>query len=169
MTDFFQQRLQAHLKASTLTPGVFAVTDVFKTMPVAAVLVGGEPLLLTGAGDDKASLDQARCFASSTTFKAAAISLELKGELSYAVVAGGSIDWPAQCEAVVGSKAGMIETDGSSGDLKMISLHPYRGLTTLLCVNTELARIIDPQAPTLDDGRDLTELLKDAPQILKFH
>ena len=169
MPDPFQQRLQAHLQSSTLTPGVFTVTEAFKTMPMAAVLVGGKPILLTGAGDDKASLQQAQRFASSRAFKAAMTDLALKGELSHSVVQGDSIDWPAECQAVVGSKAGVSETDGGSGDLKMISLHPYRGLTTLLCVNTELAQIIDPQAPMLDDGRDLTQLLQDAPQILKFH
>jgi len=169
MSSDFQLRLQAHLQASTLTPGIFPVADAFKAMSMAAVLVGGKPILLTGSGDDETSLSQAQAFSQSKAFKAAMTGLTLTGPLSAAVVQGKDIDWPQECEAVVASTPGVVETDGGHGDLKMISLHGYRGLTTLLCVNTELARIIDPKAPLMDDGRDLTELLKDQPQILKFH
>jgi len=168
MTSPFQQRLQAHLQTSTLTPGIFPVSETFKTMAMAAVLVDGKPIVLTGSGDDAASLSQAQAFSQSKAFKAAMTGLSLTGPLSAAVVQGKDIDWPEQCEAVVGSASGVVETDAGNGDLKMISLHGYRGLTTLLCVNTELARIIDPKAPMMDDGRDLTELLKDLPQVLNF-
>lgn len=168
MTSPFQQRLQAHLQASSLTPGIFPVTEVFKAMNMAAVLVDGKPILLTGSGDDAASIAQANALSQSKAFKAAMVGLTLTGPVSAGVVAGRDIDWPKQCEAVVGSTPGLAEVDGGNGDLKIISLHSYRGLTTLLCVNTELARIIDPKAPVMDDGRDLTELLKDLPQVLKF-
>jgi len=169
MTSPFQQRLQAHLQASSLTPGIFPVSEAFKGMAMAAVLVGGKPILLTGSGDDAASLSQAERFSQSKAFKAAMTGLTLAGPLSAGIVQGKDIDWPKQCEAVVGSTPGVVELEAGNGELKMISLHAYRGLTTLLCVNTELARIIDAAAPVMDDGRDLTELLKDLPQILKFH
>lgn len=169
MDNPFQSRLQAHLQASTLTPGVFPPSEPFTAMDLAAVLVGGKPILLTGAGDDPGSLQQAESLSQARAFKAAIVGLAINGELSSGLVSGGDIDWPRECEAVVGSTAGEAETDGGSGDLKMISLHPYRGLTTLLCVNTELAQIIDPAAPVMDDGRNLTELLKDVPQVLRFN
>ncbi|CAH0991251.1 hypothetical protein SIN8267_01353 [Sinobacterium norvegicum] len=168
MSSPFQQRLQAHLQASTLTPGVFSPTAAFQAMTLAAVMVGEKPLLLTGAADDRHSMQQAERFCQSPALKAAVIGLAINGALTARKINGGDIDWPAQCEAVVASAAGVAELDGGSGDLQMISLHPYRGLTTLLCVNTELAQIIDAQAPVMDDGRDLTELLKDVPQVLKF-
>lgn len=168
MPSPFQQRLQAHLQASTLTPGVFTPSDEFKTMRLAAVMVADQPILLTGAADDVGSQQQAERFCQSQALKAAVMGLAIDGALISAAVDGGDIDWPTACEAVVGSPAGVAELDGGSGDLKMISLHPYRGLTTLLCVNTELAQIIDASAPVMDDGRDLTELLKDVPQLLRF-
>lgn len=168
MPSPFQLRLQEHLKASNLTPGVFPVNESFKALSMAAVLVGDKPILLTGAGDDAESLKQAERFTQSKAFKAAMSSLALVGTLRAGVVDGQGIDWPQQCEAVVGSEPGVVENDGSSGELKMISLHTSRSLTTLLCVNTELACIVDPAAPLMDDGRDLTELLSSEPQVLTF-
>ena len=168
MPSPFQLRLQEHLQASCLTPGIFPVSESFKTQNMTAVLVGDQPILLTGAGGDAESLAQAERFIQSKAFKAAMSSLELVGTLRAGVVDGHDIEWPKQCEAVVGSEPGVVENDGSSGELKMISLHASRSLTTLLCVNTELACIVDPAAPLMDDGRDLTELLSSEPQVLNF-
>ncbi len=55
---------------------------------------------------------------------------------------------------MVGGKAIILTGAGGDdqGDLQMINLYPHNDLTTLLYVNTELARIIDPNAPDMDDG-----------------
>ncbi len=168
MSNPFVRRLQAHLKVSTLTPGVFTPSACFKSQSFAAVLVGDTPVILTGAGDDTNSFNQAEKFCQAQAFKAAVAGLALNGKTTAQIVEGDAIDWPQVCEAVVGSTSGSVELGSDTGELKMISLNAYRGLTTLLCVNTELARIIDPQVPDMDDGRDLTELLKDLPQVLNL-
>ena len=114
------------------------------------------------------SFKQAEQFCQAQAFKAAVAGLAINGKTTAQIVQGDTIDWPQLCEAVVGSTSGNVESGSDAGELKMINLNSYRGLTTLLCVNTELARIIDPQVPDMDDGRDLTELLKNVPQVLNL-
>lgn len=126
-------------------------------------------MILTGPSTDKNSFMQAQAFCQSKAFQAALKSLGVDQPLTAEKIKGSELDWPASCEAVVASESGVFERGDGEGDLMMLSLFPNRSLTILLCVNTELARIIDPSAPVMDDGLILADLAKDLPQILKFH
>jgi hypothetical protein len=169
MSRQYQLKLQQYLQQSTLTPGVYAPSDALTSSDLAAVMVDGKAIILTGSGEDKASIVQAQALSQSKAFRAAMKSLDISGQLTAGVISGLSIDWPSSCEAVVASTAGEAESGDEQGDLQMISLYPDKSLTTLLCVNTELARIIDPDAPAMDDGKLLTEMTEEEVQILKFH
>lgn len=169
MINTYQHQLQEYLQASTLTPGMYTPSTTAKSIRHVAVCVDRKPILLTGPSDDKESLEQANAFCSSPAFDVAIKALGLKGSSTVVFIDGNVIDWPESCEAVVESVPGVIEAGNQDGDLMMINLSQNRGLTTLLCVNTELAQIIDPNAPEMCDGRSLSELARQTRNMLEFH
>lgn len=169
MINTYQNQLQEYLQASSLTPGMYTPSTTAKSIEHVAVCVGGKPVLLTGPSDDKESLEQAKAFCSSLAFGAATKALGLKGSPSVVFLSGEVIDWLENCEAVVKSEPGIIEAGNEDGDLMTINLSQNRGLTTLLCINTELAQIIDPNAPEMCDGQIVPTLAKQSESALEFH
>ena len=165
----YQSQLQALLQASTLTPGAYTPSLNIKAVDHVAVCIGGVPVLLTGPSDDLESVNQAKAFCRSKSFELAKRALGLDGQVTCETVNGNDIQWPKLCEAVVSSNAGEIEAGEDDGDLMTINLSQNRGLTTLLCVNTELARIIDPNAPEMCDGKILPYLAKQSSTTMHIH
>lgn len=168
MINNYQNQLQEFLKASTVTPGLYSPSHSVRFGDHVAVMVDGSPILLTGPAGDQESISQAEAFVSSKAFSQAVKALDISGDLSVEAVSGESISWPSSCEAVVQSEPGVVESSGDGG-LMTINLSQHRGLTTLLCTNTELARIIDPEAPEMCDGRILPQLAQKHTGTLKFH
>lgn len=169
MTNKNQSLLKEYLKASTLTPGLYKPSDAVKSANLVGVFAGDQTLLLTGASGDTGSETQAQVFCESQEFSAALQALNVSGEIHVKRVAGCDIEWPDVCEAVVASKAGETEDGAGEGDLMMINMSQYKELTVLLCVISELASIIDPKAPKLDDGTLIEQFAQDNLQVLQLH
>ena len=77
---------------------------------------------------------------------------------------GGEVTWPATggMSAIVAKPAGVVEHGRGRGPLVAIVLDdPHGAVATALCVTTETARALDPDAPaTLDDGWTLPMLAR---------
>ena len=169
MVNTYQNQLQEYLQQSTLTPAIYVPSNAVKQSKHVAVCISGKPILLTGPKDDSESIRQAKALCESQTFSSAIAALGLIGEVNMEVVSGDQIAWPKQCEAVAMSKAGVIEVGGDYGDLMTINLTQNRGLTTLLCVNSDLAQIIEAGAPDMCDGSVLPYLAGQVAGELKFN
>lgn len=160
ITSTYQVRLQELLQASTLTPARYTPSEAVMTGTHMGVFVGSTPVLLTGPSDDEESIQQAIAFTKSKAFRHLCHGLQLDGDISAKSVRGADIAWPAECDCVSASESGKVESGGDGGPLMVLCPSNQAGLSTLLCVNTELARIIDPKAPELDSGMELAELVE---------
>lgn len=169
MSNKYQSLLKDYLQASTLTPGLYKPSNAVKAAQLVGVFADDRPLLLTGAAGDVGSETQAQAFCTSREFSAALQALNVTGELQVKSIGGADLDWPETCEAVVASNAGEIEDGVGQGDLMMINLSQYKELTVLLCVISDLATIIDPKAPKLDDGTLIAQFADDNLQVLQLH
>lgn len=169
MSNKYQSLLKDYLQASTLTPGLYKPSDAVKAAQLVGVFADDRPLLLTGAAGDVGSETQAQAFCASREFSAALQALNVTGELQVKSIGGADLYWPETCEAVVASNAGEIEDGVGQGDLMMINLSQYKELTVLLCVISDLATIIDPKAPKLDDGTLIAQFADDNLQVLQLH
>tara|TARA_B100000809_G_scaffold253918_1_gene290511 strand:+ start:675 stop:1184 length:510 start_codon:yes stop_codon:yes gene_type:complete len=169
MFDKYQSLVEAYLKASSLTPGIYTPSAAVKSADLVAVFVGTQAVLLTGASSDAGSVLQAESFCQLNAFVAAMQVLKLDGPIEYKKINGSDLEWPDVCEAVVASTSGAVEDSAGEGDLMMINLTAYKELTVLLCINTELARIIDPKAPMMDDGILTAQFGSDNVQVLQLH
>lgn len=158
----YQEELGRLLKLSTLTPAHYAPSDEIKTLRSVAVCVDGEPILLTGPADDDESAYQAQALCHSQSFRQALNGLDLAGELSCRSFEGKEIAWCDEHVSVATSKSGDIEKGGEAGDLVLILVgcKADNRLATWMCVNTEIARIMDPSVPELDDGVRLSSLAR---------
>ncbi len=158
----YQKELLRLLNLSTLTPSSYRPSRAVKAATHAAVFVGARALLLTGPSDDLESMTQARSLALSQTLRIALGALGLHGAPEYGTVRGCDIDWQDSHPCVSSSKSGHTERGNEAGDVMTIVLgdSSYEGLTVVLCTVSELARIIDPNAPEMDDGRRLSELAR---------
>jgi putative DNA primase/helicase len=151
--------LRSLLRASTLTPGTYVPTDGVKAVAHAAVLAWGRPVLLCGPADDPASRAQAERLAGSPH---AGLVFRARGGLTAGTIRGGDVGWdPAGMSAIVAKPAGAVEEGGGEGPLVAIVLDdPHRAVATALCVATQTARALDPDAPELDDGWTLPALAR---------
>ena len=169
MINTYQNQLQEYLQASSLTPGMYVPSSITRSIEHVAVCVDGKPLLLTGPSGDQESLEQANAFCSSQAFHMAIKGLGLEGSLVVESIGGNAIEWPDNCEAVVKSESGIIERGSEDGTLMTINLSQNRGLTTLLCINSELAKIIDPGAPEMCEGQTMLTFASQSVGTLEFH
>lgn len=169
MSNQYQSLVETYLKASSLTPGIYVPSDAVKSTDLAAVFVGTKAVLLTGASSDAASVAQAESFCQMSAFATAMQALKLEGPIVFKKINGSELEWSGLCEAVVASTPGEAEDGAGQGNLMMINLTPYKELTVLLCINTELARIIDPKAPMMDDGSLTAQFGSDNVQVLPLH
>lgn len=169
MSNKYQSLLKNYLKASTLTPGLYKPSDAVKSAHLVGIFSGDSPILLTGASGDTGSEDQAQAFCESREFSVALQALNITGDIKVKHTGDCDVEWPEVCEAVVASKAGETEDGAGEGDLMMINLSQYKELTVLLCVISELASIIDPKAPKLDDGTLIEQFAQDNLQVLQLH
>ncbi|MCW2240652.1 hypothetical protein [Azospirillum canadense] len=157
----YRTEIRMLLKASPLTPGAYRPSDDVRSGTHAAVLVGGRPVVLCGSYDDPLSLAHARGLASSGFAAAAFYAAGFSGPVDIGSVDGRSIAWADAMTAIVGKPAGQAEDGSGTGPLIAIVLHdPSKALATALCVTTETARVLDPSAPDLDDGRTLGDLAR---------
>lgn len=157
----YQAELARLLALSTLTPGSYTPGDHVKTANHMAVFVDEKPVILCGPSDDPASVSQAEALAASPQVQAAFRAAGRSGAIHSGVIAGSHVQWQGAEAAVVSKSSGQVEPGGDDGPLVAIVLNdPTQALTTSLCVNTAIARILDANAPELDDGRKLPALAR---------
>lgn len=154
----YQDQLKQLLITSTITWGLYKPTSFVRSTDHIAVLLDGKPVYLAGEADCVVSRQQAFKIAMNDMFKIGLSNIGLTGELSYGVVSGASIEWKDSHHAIVKSKQGFLEDGQGVGELIGIDLTDNKSLMVLLCVNDSLAKILDPQCPELDNGRDLAFL-----------
>ena len=145
------------LAASTLTPGRYSPSAIMKSVKHAAVLVGDLPVILTGRADDVESLGQAARLAESAAFRRMVSGLYGVGEVRVGPVDGSKIAWFDGMPALVSKPAGQVEDGAGLGPLvAILTAEPKVGdrLATAIAITTETARVFDPAAPELYDGRD---------------
>ena len=169
MSNKYQSLVELYLKASSLTPGIYTPSAAVKSADLVAVFVGTKAVLLTGASSDVGSVLQAESFCQLNAFAAAMQAVKFNGSIEYKKLNGSELEWPDVCEAVVASTPGEAEDGAGEGDLIMINLTAYKELSVLLCITTELARIIDPKAPMMDDGSLTAQFGGDNVQVLQLH
>lgn len=158
----YQKELARLLKLSTLTPANYMPSPAVKSGTHAAVFVNGAPFLITGPADDMKSMTQARLLSESPALLSGLQAMGLFGEPEYGTVKGESIDWQISHSSVASSVGGHVESGNDVGDLMAIVIGDNSGnaFAVLMCINTDLAKIIDPSAPALDDGKCLTGLAR---------
>lgn len=136
-----------------------------KTGRHAAVLQAGRPVVLCGPADDPRSVAQAVALAA-TPIAATILGGPLKaGDVDAATIAWADVS-PF---AVVEKPPGHVEDGTRRGRVMAIVLaEPSKPIAVKLCVTTETARALDPNAPDLDDGESLPALARaaDRPPIL---
>lgn len=155
------------LKRSPLTPGTYQPSLTFTVDQHVAVFVGNTAVLLMGSASDPDSHQSAQAMCRASGFDVAMKALGLTGPYRAGTLDGESFDWPSQCSAVVTSESGVEEQVGGTGDLVILNLTQNEGFTTLLCINTEMARILDPDVPELDNGEILCDLVRNDMQADK--
>lgn len=149
----YQKRLSELLIKSTLTVGHYKPSQSVMTGDHAAVFSNRKPVYLSGPADDALSVSHAEKLAKSATFAHGLKKIGFDGPLSSGVVKGSDIDWQPVYSAVVQSESGIVENGQGEGLLIGINLTQNKGLTTLMCVHTSIAQILDPMCPELDDGQ----------------
>ena len=155
----YQIELAGLLERSTLTPGSYTPSQAVKSAFHAAVFVNETPVILCGLNDDPTSIAQAEALAASSHIARLYKAAGLSGPITSGAIAGAQIPWQDSHSAVVSKPAGQVEAGADVGPLVAIVLRDkHAAITTNLCVTTETARILDANAPVLDDGRKLTAL-----------
>jgi putative DNA primase/helicase len=155
----YQKELARLLALSNVTPGNYTPTDNFRNANHTAVFVNDEPVILCGSADDQASVAMVEALAASGHLQVACQAAGISGPIKTGVIVGRNIQWNRTESAVVSKPSGMIEPGGEDGPVVAVVLNdPAQALVTSLCVTTETARIFDPEAPELDDGRTLAVL-----------
>lgn len=142
-----QKELLDRLALSTLTPGVYTPSEAVKTNMHVAVFAGEKPLILTGSFDDKSSIEQAHSLAKSPVFKRLVEKSGYTGALHVGDIHGNQIEWGEKLSAVIAKESGKIETGQEKGDLMAIILADDLPLATVMCVDSEIAKAIDPLSP----------------------
>lgn len=158
--NLYQDKLKELLINSTLTTGFYEPSSFVKTSDHMAVMLDGLPIYLAGESDCAISEAEAKQIARNGLFKLGLEKIGLFGELSYGVVAGSSIKWKEKHSAIVRSESGCFEDGKGMGKLVGINLTESEPLAVLMCVNDCLAKILDPNCPTLDNGSSLSFLAK---------
>jgi hypothetical protein len=161
-TTPYRSHLMHLLKMSTLTPGKYVPSQAVRDNPSTAVFCDGKPVILCGWVDLPESGRQARDLAESGFLKVALEARGLVGPITHGIVKGSDIEWPEVASAIIAKPSGQVEyEDGGEGEVVAIVLDdPHGALTVALCVNTETARALDPNAPELDDGNKLSLLAR---------
>ncbi len=163
----YQKELAHLLKLSTLTPGIYVPTEDMKNTNHAAVFVNDLPQILCGPAGDPESIAMAKALAKSSHVVDVFKDECLHGGIQTGVMVGRNIDWKEVESAIVAKKSGQVEVGEDSGPVVAIVLNdPAQALTTSLCVTTETARILDPDAPEFD-GK-LASLAKETSRPEKF-
>lgn len=144
-----QKMLMDRLALSTLTPGVYTPSEAMKDKAETHVVVfaGDKPLILTGSIDDHASHEQAQALVKSEAFVALLKKSGYSGNVRYAELASGAIEWQDKYSAIVAKESGKIENGTEKGDLMAVILADDLPLATVMCVDSEIAKAIDPLSP----------------------
>lgn len=159
----YHAELLSLLIASTLTPGSYIPTLPVRQRKHVGVFVGDEPVVLCGPHHDETSVAQANALAASSLAKDSFRAAGHVGQVCTGVISGSRIKWEASMSAIVAKDAGQFEDGTGVGELVAIVLNdPHIALATSLCVTTETARALDPDAPVLDDGYHLGILARAA-------
>ncbi|WP_051553480.1 zincin-like metallopeptidase domain-containing protein [Desulfobulbus elongatus] len=155
----FKAELSRLLKLSTLAPAKYLTTAPARDNEHAAVFADGRPVILTGWTDNPQSLEQAVALAQSDQAKAILVAAGYSEPITADIIAGRDVPWNEEEAAIATKQSGQVEPGGNDGLLVAVVLNdPQAALTTNLSITTETARILDPNAPELDDGRKLASL-----------
>lgn len=159
----YQKELAHLLELSTLTPGIFTLTEEFRNMNHAAVYAGDAPIILCGSADNRDSVAMVEALAASNHVRTACEATGISGPIKTGIVIGRNIPWGKTESAIVKKTDGGNEPDGDQSPVVAVVLNdPTQALVTSLCVTTETARIFDANSPELDDGQNLTTLARKA-------
>lgn len=145
-----QKMLMKRLALSTLTPGVYTPSENMKAGTHIAVFVEGKPLLLTGPANDHVSYEQAQALVKSEAF---AMLVKKSGYISFGrhihlgEISGNEINWQDKYSAIVAKESGKIEDGTEKGDLMAVILADDLPLATVMCIDSEIAKAIDPLSP----------------------
>lgn len=120
------------------------------THPIAAVFVGDTPVILCGGADEPEAREHARSLSECTFVKDMFAAVRRRGPVRTGVVSPRDIEWKGN-ESVISFK-------GFAHVGAIVLNDPSLALSTMLCVNTDAARIIDPTSRELDDGWHLVSL-----------
>lgn len=156
----YQLKLKDLLIRSTLCTGRYTPSEAVKHGTHSAVLVDGVPVYLSGPSEDAMSLHESEQLAQSQMFALALLNIGISGDITHGIVKGVEIDWQVSYSSVVRSEEGQFEDGQGQGELVGINLTQHEPLTVFMCVNDSIARIFDPQCPSLDNGNDLAILAK---------
>lgn len=161
-----QHKLATWLKKSPLTPGHYRPTETIRNTRHVGVFSGDTPLVLTGPHDDESSRREAVGLAHSLGFQLIAQEAGVKTPLNVAYIDGGKIAWPDIMGAVVAKEGGeVVDVDGTNGPLvAMVFNEPFgrhvTGVVTSMCVMTDIARILAPDAPDMVTSKSEAKALR---------
>lgn len=120
------------------------------THPIAAVFVGDTPVILCGGADEPEARELARSLSECAFVKDMFAAVRRRGPVRTAVISPRNIEWKGN-ESVISFK-------GFAHVGAIVLEDPSLALSTMLCVTTDTARIIDPTSRELDDGWHLVSL-----------
>lgn len=138
-----QKTLLERLKSATLTPGTYIPSEAMKNGIHVAVFVGKKPLVLTGSFLDDSSFKQAQALVQSKPFKQLCRNAGYIGELHVNDISGQDIDWNSKYGAIAAKESGKVETGTETGDLIALILSDDLPFVTALCIDTEIAEVIE--------------------------
>lgn len=156
----YQEQLKQLLIKSTLCTGTYTPTEEVKRGTHAAVLLDGKPVYLSGPADDEESVQHSVKLSKSEMFAIGLKNIGLSGKLTFGTVEGASLEWEQSYSAIVRSECGLFEDGHGRGALVGINLTQNDKLGLLMCINTSISKILDPDCPELDDGHHLAHLAK---------
>lgn len=156
----YQIRLKELFTKSTLCIGHYKPSEFVKTIKHSAVFINEKPIYLSGLSYDNEAMEQVKQLSTSAPFINALRKMGMNGEISYGAINGSDIDWEQEYLSVADSKTGVFENGSGTCKLIGINLTQSLPLTTFMCINDTVAKILDPKCPKLDNGIDLSNLAK---------
>lgn len=135
---------------STLTPATAFVQPELAQFEHVGIAVNGKPILSTGPAFDRASEKTAHELVNSGDFILALVHCGIASfscmRVCVTTFKGSNIDWPNTISVVASKLSGDNQTQFATNILNLSNVDI---LTTLLCTEASLAKILDPNCPVL--------------------
>lgn len=159
------------LGMSPLTAGITPLNEITRVSRHEAVLLDGEPLFLTGPAGNDAAEYRAQALSAHPMVKQVLSALSMAGTLSVGSVDGMAIDWPSKSDVIVDKASFQAHQrdERPTMSLYLINLTGAGEISTLMSLTTELAQILEPNAPDLHSGDNLDQLITLVRQQFQRH